>query len=319
MPERDAADAAPAPQVPPHRGQGKTAWVGVFLIVGILAVLIVLFVMTDAAIFRGRYIVSTYVPDAGGIRKGDPVRMRGVNIGRVMGFEIQPQAQQGVAVRLEIEGEYKVPKDSVVELSSAGPLGGMKADIHPGQSRDYARYGDVLPGKTTVGLLDRSDQLAEQAQTVMLRIQDALAKDAVDDLHGSIAELRTVLKQLSATAAEQRTELRDVSANLKKSTDSVARATSGPELERAIKRVDSLSERLDAVSQSLGKSSSSLESVMSRIERGEGSLGKMTHDAELYDNLNRAALNFSQASENINKLTEEIRRNPRRYLKLSVF
>jgi phospholipid/cholesterol/gamma-HCH transport system substrate-binding protein len=58
---------------------------------------------------------------------------------------------------------------------------------------------------------------------------------------------------------------------------------------------------------------------MARVERGEGSLGKMTQDPALYDNLNRAALNFSQASENINKLTEEIRRNPRRYLKLSVF
>jgi phospholipid/cholesterol/gamma-HCH transport system substrate-binding protein len=253
MPERDNnAAAAPAPQAPPRRGQGKTAWVGVFLIVGIVAVLVVLFVMTDAAIFRGRYIVTTYVPDAGGIRKGDPVRMRGVNIGRVMGFDIQPQSQQGVAIRLEIEGEFKVPKDSVVEISSAGPLGGMKADIHPGQSRDLAGYGDVLPGKTTLGLLDRSDVLAENAQKVMERIQATLDTKAVDDLHGSVAELRTVLRQLSATAAEQRAELRDVTANLKASTSSVSRATSGPELERVVKRMDSLSERLDGVSQSLG-------------------------------------------------------------------
>ncbi|HEX6738583.1 MAG TPA: MlaD family protein [Vicinamibacteria bacterium] len=318
MAEPEPGKATPTPQEPPRRGQGRTAWVGVFLIVGIVAVLIVLFVMTDAAIFRGRYIVTTYVPDAGGIRKGDPVRMRGVNIGRIMGFDLPPQGQQ-VGVRLEIEGEFKVPKDSVVELSSAGPLGGMKADIHPGQSPDIARYGDVLAGKTTVGLLDQSDKLAAQVQDVLARVQDTLSKTAVEDLHGSVAELRTVLKQLSATAAEQRAELRDVSANLKKSTDSLAKATSGPELERVVKRMDGITERLDGISQSLGKSSGSLETVIARIERGEGSLGKMTQDPALYDNLNRAALNFSQASENINKLTEEIRRNPKRYLKLSVF
>jgi phospholipid/cholesterol/gamma-HCH transport system substrate-binding protein len=318
MAEREEGSATPIPTVPPRHGQGKTAWVGVFLIIGIVAVLIVLFVMTDAAIFRGRYIVTTHVPDAGGIRKGDPVRLRGVNVGRIMGFDIQP-LQQGVSVRLEIEGEYKIPKDSVVELSSAGPLGGMKADVHPGQSSELARYGDSLAGKTTVGLLDRSDELAQQAQEVMKRIEVTLSTDAVDDLHGSVAELRTVLKQLSATVTEQRTELRDVSTNLKKSTDSVAKATGGPELDRIVKRVDTLSARLDTVSESLGKSSNSLESLMGRIERGEGSLGKLTRDAALYDNLNRAALNFSQASENINKLTEEIRRDPKRYLKLSVF
>ena len=317
MPEKEPTDATTLPKAPPLSRQGKTAWVGVFLIVGLIAVLIVLFVMTDAAMFRGRYIITTFVPDAGGIRRGDSVRLRGVNIGRVMGFDIAPQ--QGVALRLEIEGEYKIPKDSVVELSSAGPLGGMKADIHPGQSQEYVRYGDTLNGKVTLGILDRSDELAAQAQEVMQRVEDTLSKEAVDDLHGSVAELRTVLKQLSGTVGEQREQLRSVSASLRKSTESVEKVTSGPELERTVKRVDALAVRMDEVAASLGKSSTSLEAVMGKIERGEGTLGKMTTNAELYDNLNRAALNISQASENINKLTEEIRRNPKRYLKLSVF
>ena len=309
---------APAPTAPPRRGQTRTAWVGVFLIVGILAVLIVLFVMTDAAIFRGRYIIHTYVPDAGGIRRGDAVRLRGVNIGRVMGFEIGQQ-QSRVKLDLEIEGEFKIPKDSTVELSSAGALGGMKADVHPGLSPEYVGYGDTLAGKTTLGLLDRTDELAGQAQAVMTRVEETLSKAAVEDLHGSVAELRTVLKQLSGTVSEQREQLRSVSASLRKSTESVEKATSGPELERTVKRVDALAARMDEVATSLGKSSTSLETVMGKIERGEGTLGKMSTDTALYDNLNRAALNISQASENINKLTEEIRRDPRRYLKLSVF
>ena len=50
---------------------------------------------TDAATFRGRYIITTFVPNAGGIRRGDPVQMRGVNIGRVTDFQMVPD---GVAV-----------------------------------------------------------------------------------------------------------------------------------------------------------------------------------------------------------------------------
>jgi phospholipid/cholesterol/gamma-HCH transport system substrate-binding protein len=317
MPEQEAAAPAPLPKSPPLRSQGKTAWVGVFLIVGIVAVLIVLFTMTDAAIFRGRYIIHTYVTDAGGIRRGDSVRMRGVNIGRVMGFEISPQGN--VRIDLEIEGEFKIPKDSVVQLSSAGALGGMKADIHPGLSNEFVRYGDTLAGKTTLGLFDQTDKLAVQASEVMKRVEETLSTQAVEDLHGSVAELRTLLKQLSATVNEQRDQLRGVSASLRRSTESMEKVTAAPELERSVKRLDTLTERMDKVSGTLGKSADSLEAVLAKIERGEGTLGKMTTDTALYDNLNRAALNMSQASENINKLTEEIRRNPKRYLKLSVF
>jgi ABC-type transporter Mla subunit MlaD len=89
----------PLPPPPPSRGKHREAWVGLFVVAGILATVILLAVMTDAALFRGRYIVTTTVPNAGGIRKGDPVQMRGVNIGRIMGFGIGPK---DVDVRLEI-------------------------------------------------------------------------------------------------------------------------------------------------------------------------------------------------------------------------
>ena len=66
------------------------------------------------------------VADAGGIRRGDPVQMRGVNIGRVTSFRIAPE---GVAVNLEIDSQYPIPSDSRVELKRAGLLGGIAADV----------------------------------------------------------------------------------------------------------------------------------------------------------------------------------------------
>jgi len=55
------------------------------VLAGLAAILVTLGVMTDAAMFRGRYIITTNVPNASGIRKGDPVQMHGVNIGRILG------------------------------------------------------------------------------------------------------------------------------------------------------------------------------------------------------------------------------------------
>jgi phospholipid/cholesterol/gamma-HCH transport system substrate-binding protein len=314
MPER-TPDQDALPPAPPTRGQGKTAWVGLFLVVGIIGVLTVLFVMTDAAIFRGRYIISTVVDDAGGIRRGDPVQMRGVNIGRIMGFEI---SQGGVKIALEIEGEYKIPVDSRVELVSAGMLGGMKADVIPGTATTYVGYGDALQGRTEKGLADL-DQLSGQAEDVLGRVQKLLADDTIGNVNASTVEMRKLLIELSGAVKEQRKELMGLTTSLRKSSAGLEKTANAPELERSIKRLDAISSRMDDVTQTLDRGTRSMESVMARIEKGEGSLGKLTKDDELYDNMSRAALNVSQATENINKLTEEIRRNPKKYLKVSVF
>src|SRR2546430_2956604 len=131
---------------PAARGHGREVWVGIFVLVGFVSALTLLFTMTSPAMFRGRRVVATTVPDAGGIRKGDPVLMKGVVVGRVLRFRIEPQTNQ-VNVRLEIEGEYEVPKDSRVEIKSSGFLGQMAADIIPGQSKEMVHSGDALPGQ----------------------------------------------------------------------------------------------------------------------------------------------------------------------------
>ncbi len=317
MSDRNPDDDQPLPPAPPVRGQGKTAWVGLFLIVGILGVLAVLFVMTDAAIFRGRYIINTTVDDAGGIRRGDPVQMRGVNIGRIMGFKISPA---GVRVELEIEGEFDIPKDSQVSLVSAGLLGGMKADVVPGQATTFVKYGDSLPGRTEKGLADLdTEQLGTQAEDVMARVQKLLADQTIANVQGSTAELHGLLKEMNAAIVGQRRELTLLTQSLQRSSAALEKSVGAPELERSIKRLDAISAQMEQVTGTLDRGTRSMENVTARMDKGEGSLGKLTKDEALYDDMSRAAASISQATENINKLTEEIRRNPKKYLKVSVF
>jgi phospholipid/cholesterol/gamma-HCH transport system substrate-binding protein len=304
------------PPAPPVRGTDQAVWVGLFLIFGLLAALVALLVLTDAAIFRGRYVVHTTVPNAGGIRRGDPVQMRGVNIGRVQRFLIQ---HESVTIHLEIEGEYKVPKDSRVELKSAGLLGGLVADIVPGKASETLRYGDSLPGSSEEQLLEATNRIATQVETVLGRMDTLLAPETIENVHGSARDLQKVLKELSSTVEEQRRQIADLTSSLKRSSQGLERATTGPELERTVKRFDALSERLDRVSTSLDRSSQSLESVMGRVDRGEGTLGRLSKDAALYDNMNTAVQNLDRATQDIRKLTEDVRKNPKKYLKISVF
>jgi len=313
----NAASSPPLPQPPRSRAVDQTLWVGLFLVVAVIAVLGALFVLTDAAMFRGRYIVTTHVKDAGGIRRGDPVQMRGVNVGRVLRFQIGKDA--AVAIELEIEGEYGIPADSQVELKSSGLLGGMVANVMPGTSEQRLRGGDTLAGSSEEGMGAVATRIANQAEATLGRVDALLSKDMIDQVHGSSAELRQLLETLSAAVKEQRTEIGGLTASLKRSAQGLEKTAAGPELDRIVKRLDAVTEKADSVAASLDRSSKSMEGVMGRIDRGEGTLGKLSKDELLYKNLSEAATTMNQTSANISRLVDDIRKNPRKYLKISVF
>jgi phospholipid/cholesterol/gamma-HCH transport system substrate-binding protein len=290
--------------------------VGLFVIAGVAATITALFTLTDAAMFRGRYIVTTVVPNAGGIRKGDPVQMRGVNIGRIQRFDIDAEK---VAVRLEVEGEYKIPRDSRVEIRSMGLLGGMAADVVPGAAPEFLQGGETIPGGIGAGMFDKVGELSESADQALGRVQALLSDTTVRNIETSSGELNTLLAELRQVTTEQRKELRVLTASLRQTSESLAKATSGPELEQTVKRMDGITRQLDEVTASLSRSSRSAEDVFKRIEQGQGVLGKLSKDDALYVNANEAVMGLSKAAQEMAKLAEDVRREPKRYLKFSVF
>lgn len=293
----------------PTRSRRSEVWTGVFVIAGVLAALIALFTLTDAATFRGRYIVTTVVPDAGGIRRGDPVQMRGVNIGRVQRFDMVPE---GVAIRLELEGEYRVPRDSHVLLRSAGMLGGVVADVAPGQSADELRGGDVLPGARVDGVFDLAGNVGSRASDVLERIRDALSEQTVTALGEGAAELKVLLTELNHLAADQRRGLNELTSSLSRTAEGVERVATGPELTNIMARLEAMARETEAVTASLGRVSSSLEVALARLERGEGTLGRLSVDESLYNNV-------SEAAASLDSLLTDVRTRPERYFRVRLF
>jgi len=303
--------------VQPTRTPRREVQVGIFVLAGVLAVIAALFILTDPGMFRGRYVVSTLVKDAGGIRSRDPVQLSGVNIGRIADLTL---TEGGVKMSLEIEGKYHFPRDSKVRLTAKGLLGEMVADVLPGRSTQLADQGDVLrSADQDAGLSGTATELAGTARTVggkadtlLTRANLLLSQETIGSVHASTRELQDMLAALSALAADQRVQLSALSGSLRRSAAGVENATTRPELVRAIARTDSLTAKLDLATAQLQAASTSLAVVTGRLERGEGTLGKLSKDDALYTNLNSAVAN-------LNQLTTDIRANPRKYLSVSVF
>jgi phospholipid/cholesterol/gamma-HCH transport system substrate-binding protein len=86
-----------------------------------------------------------------------------------------------------------------------------------------------------------------------------------------------------------------------------------------VKRVDELVGRLDGTLTTLDRSSKSLESVLARMDRGEGTLGKLSTDDSLYKNASEATANLNKATVELNKLLADFQAHPKKYINLKVF
>lgn len=316
---QDGAPSAPRNRIPPQamatvqptRSPRREVQVGIFVLAGILAVLAALFILTDPGTFRNRYKVSTVLADAGGIRLRDPVQQNGVNIGRVIDLKLDGNG--AVVMKMEIENKYRFPRDSRVQLAAKGLLGEIVAEIHPGRSPEKAGDGDVLAsGSAQGGLAGQAQQLGGKADTLLTSANQMLNPQTVGAVQTSAAELQAMMATLAAVAAEQRAQLNTLTASLNRSARGFESTATRPELARAIARTDSISARLDAATRSLNQSTASMAVVMGRLERGEGTMGKLMTDDSLYVNLNSAVAN-------LNQLTTDIRANPKKYLSVSVF
>ena len=304
------SDAELEHAVPP-RALMSEARVGIFIVAGVLATLVALFMLTDPSMFRGRYSVMAVVENAGGLRRSDPVQMRGVNIGRVMSFVMVPQ---GVSIELEIEGEYEIPDDSQVRMVGIGLLGGRTVEILPGNSPVMAEGGDILPGTVTSDVFGIVSEVGDDAEEVIQRMAALLNEPTVASFQTSAQELESLLTDFADIAREQRSEIAQLVESINEAARAVGSTTSStaPALESAAMRADSalaaVNRNLDVLEPAL----SDLRTILGRMERGEGTLGRLSHDDSLY-------VNLSAAASSLQLLLDDIRENPGRYISLSIF
>ena len=309
---RGASDQDIVAAVPRGAG-GKEAQVGMFVLLGLISSIVVLFYMTDPATFRGRYMLVTEVSHAGGVRSGDPIQMQGVNIGRVHDFEMV--ADDRVVITMEIDGRWQIPVGSETVMGESGLFGGRALELVRGSGPGVYADFDTLQGEGAVGggMMATVDKLSLRAESVLGSFDDMLNQETVESVQGTARELEQLLSDLSSVTRDQRGALADLTASLTNAAQGLeAASVAGPDIASAVARADSAMAMLNSTSESLDAAVASLNTVLGRMERGEGTLGRLSTDETLYVSLNSAALTLSA-------LLEDLQANPSKYINISIF
>lgn len=120
--------------------------VGAFVAAGLAALFVLAMQVSNITAFQQSegYTVEAYFQNVGGLRERAPVRMGGVQIGRVSAITLDAQRFEA-RVALTIDQRYDdLPSDTAASIRTSGLLGEQYVSLEPGGMPDALAEGDEI-------------------------------------------------------------------------------------------------------------------------------------------------------------------------------
>jgi len=304
---------------PGLRDRGDELRVGVLVLVAAVALVLGVFWISDARFGGTRLRIAGVAGDAGQITAGSRVFLRGVEVGSV--DEVRLEATR-VVLSIALFASVDLPADTRGVIKPAGFLGSQMVELIPGAADASLVADDTIQLGRSSDLMTIASSLGDETGVLLGRVEDVLSDQMIEDLNTSSRAFTSTMTELESLMRDERDAVHSLLANLDEASTRLADFIDSPELDRSLANLDTLSSRLALASASFDTTSAALATITTRLAEGEGSLGKMMTDDELYDSFAETLVNLQAASEEIAMLTKDIRERPDRYLKdikISVF
>jgi len=257
--------------------------VGMFVLVAIAAFLGMIYALgARTRLFEPRYTIHAEFTEVAGLTEGATVRLAGVQIGRVADVHLPAQPGGKVRVELNIASRYadRVRQDSIARIETQGLLGDKIVEITVGTAgAPPIRAGETITARDPTNIADAINSGAETMKSV-----------------AAVAEsLRRTAESFNQTRIVE--DIAAASATARRATEQFARI--GAEVEKGRGWAHALIYEEPQALRRLNELLATTQSVLDRVERGEGAVGVLTSQRST-----EAARKFVQAMERIAQLSE---------------
>lgn len=289
----------------------------------ILVILGIVFLIFGINYLKGKNLLessnSFYTEfDYNALTVSSPVTIKGNSVGKVNSIIYDFETGK-TRVSFTIDRKLKFSKNSKIRLYELGLMGGNGLAIIDANDQELAVTGDFIKSEVEVGLVKsltsnfsglgtNLDSTLKSADTLLISLNRIVEDESENGLKSAIAELNKTLKSFKTVAnsfnslvAKNDESLTSVINNFNKVSEDLA------SLSNDLKDVE-ISKTVNDLDQTL----LNINTLLSGLENGEGSLGKLLNDDDLYDNL-------EVASSQLKELLQDFKLNPDRYIKVSVF
>ncbi len=258
------------------------------------------------------YTVFVRMADASGIANRSLVRVAGIGVGQITGIRLE----QGKArIDMKIRPDVALFDDAAVIKSSASLLGEYYIAIVPGTEglrrlKDGDEIRNVIEATTTDEILRDVAHLAEKINRVaealvntvgtpqgQSNMRDTLQNlaDVTDALNKTVRENResihSILSQVQTITTKGAPDVDRILENTRAVTENVRElvAKTGNGNGASQGEIRDIVDRVNHASSSLEDTLASLKTVTGRIERGEGTLGRLSKDDKLINEVQGVA------------------------------
>jgi len=279
----------------------KETLVGTVFMIAVLLTLFATVAVSGLDIFADKVTWYVYLEDLSGLEVGDDVRVLGYRMGVVRRIRFDEREQVfRISLRMNTEAPIYQGYHIVVRESSA--LGGRYLAVDPGTSAkgqaDTARLvADVSAANVMAGMTDVLEEL-RQATTAVTEARGTLGRvvmedDLYVDLKDATASLKTLSRRIESGQGavgrlinedEVYVLLRDILYKLNHGDSALAKL---------------MHDESGTVVEDLRRAAESLRSIAAKIDEGQGTLGQLVNNPELYDNTNVALASTNDLMQSI--------------------
>jgi phospholipid/cholesterol/gamma-HCH transport system substrate-binding protein len=307
--------------------------VGIIFVIASAILIWGLMYLKGMELFKHKMIIYAVYNRVNGLVPDNNVEISGMKVGQVKGLYFSSKQRGKIIAELYISEEYPIPVNSVARINNSDNLiGGRYVEIVLGDSKKILKNKDTLNSfieasigeelnQQLVPLKVKTERLLGSLDTVATLIQQVLNKETRDNLAASIRHIKDALANLSHTTyyldtlmGSQRNHLasiigniESISLNLKNNNQKINNIlTNFSELSDSLAKA-----RIPATIAQVNKAITDIDVAVNKINNGKGTLGLLLNDDKLYKEVEKAA-------QDLNLLLEDIRANPKKYVKISV-
>jgi len=301
--------------------------------VGILAVVAIAILILGYSFLRGNDVFSREITlyatyeRVDGLTESKPILVNGYQIGRVSKMQLLSDGQ--IRTEFKVKRDYGIPVNTVARLTSTDLLGGKAIVFELGDSPEYAKNGNKLEADIQKNIMEQVEPIQKKAQdiaavldSVLSSINNTINADfqrdfnrSINSIANSLQNLEGITKQLDGLVVSERNRISHIVANVESITNNLK--SNNERIGQVLANLDNITDQVAKADfaqtiTSANRAMSDFQSITDRINQGQGSIGMLLNDEQLYNNLN-------QASKNLEELIADMKAQPGRYVHFSVF
>jgi mce4 protein len=298
---------------------------------GLIAIFAIVSFMLFFQFLKGKNVFSTdnfffvKYDNVDGLEPSNAVTINGLKVGLV--DQIIPVTSKNgkisFVVRISVDDEYSFSKNSAVEIFEPSLMGGKQLKINLVYDNQIAKDGDTLGGKFQLSAINAmASEMGPKVSSVLTKVDSTLSstnkildeqnrreiKQLLTNLNATVSAFKTTADQTNRLLASNEHKINSLLDNANQTM--VSTKNTVDKFGKVADEIDA--KKLNQSIEELSKTANQLNQVIAGINRGEGSLGKLMKDEELYNNL-------TKTSNSLNELISDLKQNPKKYINISVF